>query len=301
VSALSELRSAKSRYDIATLLGYKPSSLSFILHKIPAEQKYTRFDIKKKGGGARRIDAPTPQLKGLQKRLGGLLYACILEIEEGAARENKLSHAFRKRYSIITNARVHKSRRYVLNLDLKDFFPSLRFGRVRGFFATNKHFRLPAPVAVILAQIACNEKALPQGSPCSPVLSELLTHFLDIRLVKFAAQNKCSYSRYADDLTFSTNRKEFPKALATPIGENWAVGDELKSRIENAGFEINDGKTRMQVRNSRQTVTGLTVNQKVNVSHDYYKRARAMTHSFLATGVYKYNGVDDTSVRRLEC
>jgi RNA-directed DNA polymerase len=291
---------AKTRYDAAALLGYKPSALSFIVYQIPKAAKYTTFDIKKKGGGKRRIDAPIPKLKGLQKRLAAILYECLRELEEVRKRKNKLSHAFRKDRSIITNAKAHKSRRYVLNLDLQNFFPSLHFGRVRGFFLNNNQFKLAEPVATIFAQIACNDGALPQGSPCSPILSELLTHFLDMRLVKLAAKNKCSYTRYADDITFSTNQKEFPAALAVAVGEGWVLGDELKSRISDAGFTINDAKTRMQVRGSRQTVTGLTVNAKVNVPQHYYKVARAMTNSFLTTGTYKRDGVDDTSVQHVE-
>lgn len=300
MSILHALRAAKTRYDVAALLGYKPSALSFIVHQIPAAAKYKTFEIKKKGGGERRIDAPIPMLKGLQKRLAGVLYECLREIEESEERKNKLSHAFRKEFSIITNAHVHKSRRYVLNLDLQNFFPTLHFGRVRGFFLRNNHFKLAEPVATLIAQIACNNGILPQGSPCSPIISELLTHFLDMRLVRLAAKNKCSYTRYADDLTFSTNQKEFPTALAVLVGDNWILGDELRSRIEDASFTINDAKTRMQVRGSRQTVTGLTVNQKVNVPQHYYKLARAMTTSFLTTGIYKLGEVDDTSVQRLE-
>lgn len=239
-------------------------------------------------------------LKGLQRRLADILYECLRELEEPEKRKNKLSHAFRKEYSIITNAKAHASRRYVLNLDLLNFFPSLHFGRVRGFFLNNNQFKLAEPVATLLAQIACNDGLLPQGSPCSPILSELLTHFLDMRLVKLAARNKCTYTRYADDITFSTNQKEFPAALAVADGTGWVLGNELKSRVSNAGFEINDGKTRMQLRGSRQTVTGLTVNKKVNVQQYYYKAARAMTNSFLTTGIYNINGVDDTSVQRLE-
>jgi hypothetical protein len=113
-------------------------------------------------------------------------------------------------------------------------------------------------------------------------------------------KNKCSYTRYADDITFSTNQKEFPAALAVAVGEGWILGDEVRSRIEDAGFTINDAKTRMQVRGGRQTVTGLTVNEKVNVPQRYYKLARAMTNSFLTTGIYKRDGLDDSSVQRLE-
>jgi RNA-directed DNA polymerase len=300
LSTLSALRAAKTLYDVAALLGYKPSALSFIVYRIPKTAKYTTFDIKKKGGGERRIDAPIPRLKALQRRLADILYECLREIEESNERKNKLSHAFRKGYSVITNAKAHKSRRYVLNLDLQNFFPSLNFGRVRGFLLNNNQFKLAEPVATLLAQIACNDGTLPQGSPCSPILSELLTHFLDMRLVRLAAKNQCSYTRYADDITFSTNRKIFPTTLAASVGEGWVLGDELKSRIEDAGFTINDTKTRMQVRSSRQTVTGLTVNEKVNVPQRYYKIARAMTNSFLTTGAYTCDGTTHNSVQRLE-
>jgi hypothetical protein len=274
--------------------------LAYIVYKLPPAAKYTSFDIEKKGGGTRHIDAPMPRLKELQRRLAGVLYACLRDLEASEKRKNTLSHAFREDYSIITNAKSHTSRRYVLTLDLHNFFPSLHFGRVRGFFIKNSHFKLNESVATLLAQIACNDGVLPQGSPCSPVLSELLTHFLDMRLVKFAARNKCSYTRYADDITFSTNQKEFPPELAVVVGEAWHLGAQLKSRIEDAGFAVNDAKTRMQVRGSRQEVTGLTVNAKVNVPKNYYKLARAMTNSFLTTGTFKCVGVDDTSVQRLE-
>jgi RNA-directed DNA polymerase len=275
LSILQPLRAAKTRHDVAALLGYKPSALSYIVFQIPKAEKYKTFKIPKKGGSERRIDAPTSKLKGLQGRLADVLCECLRELEELEERKNNLSHAFRKNYSIITNAKVHTSRRYVLNVDLQNFFPSLHFGRVRGFFLKNNSFKLAEPDATLIAQIACNDGTLPQGSPCSPVLSELLTHFLDMRLVKLAARNNCSYTRYADDITFSTNKKEFPVALAVAVGEGWVLGDELKSRIKDAGFKINAAKTRMQVRGSRQTVTGLTVNEKVNVGQRYYKLARA--------------------------
>ena len=300
VSALSDLRAAKTIYDLASLFGYKPKSISYILYKIPKSAKYETFSIRKHNGGTRRIDAPIPMLKGLQKRLAEVLYQCLHEIEAADGRTNKLSHAFRKGQSIITNAKSHRSRRYVLNFDLENFFPTLNFGRVRGFFMKNRHFKLADPVATMLAQIACNDGALPQGSPCSPVLSELLTHFLDMRLVRLAAKNKCSYTRYADDITFSTSQKAFPSALAVESGGSWTLGRELRSRVEDAGFKINDSKTRMQVRGSRQSVTGLIVNEKVNVPQGYYKLARAMTYSFLSTGSYEHDGVTETSIQRLE-
>jgi len=300
LSALESLKHAKSLHDVAALLGYSPSGLSFILYKIPKNRKYVTFAIPKKGGGERQIDAPVPRLKVLQKKLADILYQCARDIEDATKQKNTLSHAFRNQYSIITNAHRHTARRYVLNLDLQNLFPTLNFGRVRGFFIKNKHFGIEPNVATIIAQIACNDGVLPQGSPCSPIVSELVTHFLDVRLARLASQNKCTYTRYADDITFSTNQKDFPTALAAQTDEGRKLGDSLRERIEHSGFKINDAKTRMQCRGSRQNVTGLIVNKKVNIPASYYKLSRAMVHSFLTTGKYTHDGEEATSIEILE-
>jgi RNA-directed DNA polymerase len=103
--------------------------------------------------------------------------------------------------------REHKNRRYVLNLDLHDFFPTFNFGRVRDFFIKNLDLLVPEKVATVIAQIACYEGSLPQGSPCSPVIADMIAHILDVRLAQLARRYKATYSRYADDLTFSTMRR----------------------------------------------------------------------------------------------
>src|SRR5690606_34283132 len=105
-----------------------------------------------------------------------------------------------------TNAAVHKGKRTILNLDLDDFFGQFNFGRVRGYFIANKHFELDPHIATVIAQIACYENSLPQGSPCSPVIANLITASLDMRLLRLANSCGCSYSRYADDITFSTRK-----------------------------------------------------------------------------------------------
>src|SRR5689334_3298786 len=125
------------------------------------------------------------------------------------------------------------------------------------------------------------KSSLPQGSPCSPVISNLIGHVLDVRLVRLAAKNGCRYSRYADDLTFSTSKPTFPSSIAVcldPQMHIWAPGKALSKLILHSGFDINHDKTRMQYRNSRQEVTGLTVNRKVNVRRTYRRRVRVMTH-----------------------
>lgn len=290
LSILEKLRDAKTLDDVARLLGFVPKGLSFVLYKIPHAKKYVSFEIPKRGGGKRLIKAPEPRLALLQRRLAKLLYDCLDELKKGAPPlRRSLAHGFERKRSIITNASLHKRRRYVLNLDLEDFFPSINFGRVRGFFLKDKHFALQPKVATIIAQIACHENELPQGSPCSPVVSNLIGHLLDSRLARFAKIHKCTYSRYADDITFSTSRKDFPPELAFPIPggkAEWQLGAELRGKIEHSGFKINDKKTRMQFRASRQVTTGLMVNEKVNSRQEYWRAARHMCQALFTTGVY---------------
>lgn len=265
-----------------------PSALAYTLYKIPLGMKYTTFKIPKKSGGDRIISAPSPRLKRLQRSIADLLADCRKELEEKTPRKI-VSHAFRKEASISTNARQHRKRHYVLNLDLENFFPTFNFGRVRGYFIKNKDFALNPSVATVIAQIACDGTALPQGSPCSPIISDLLGHILDVRLLKLARKYKCTYSRYADDLTFSTNQADFPEKIAFQVDAGasaWALGGELLSQLDRLGFSANHKKTRMQYRGSQQVVTGLTVNERVNIRASYYRGARKMCSALFATGTY---------------
>ena len=112
--------------------------------------------------------------------------------------------------------------------------------------------------------------------------SELIGQILDLRLLRFAKKNGVRYSRYADDITFSTNQKNFPVALAVQDSQDlssWALGDDLVHEIKAAGFKINADKTRMHCRGNRQMVTGLVVNKKANIRSEYYRKARAMCDS----------------------
>jgi retron-type reverse transcriptase len=262
------------------LLGYKPKALSYILYKIPNDQKYIEFTIPKKNGGERKIKAPVDQIKHLQSRLADLLNKCFDESAMGSKHTRSLSHGFRKDHSIRTNAINHINKRHVFNIDLQDFFPSINFGRVRGFFIKNAHFKLDPKIATIIAQIACHDNELPQGSPCSPIISNLIGHLLDIRMVNFAKKAKCTYSRYADDLTFSTNRKEFPEKIAAKNnGTEWVSSKILKKEIEKVGFAINEKKTSLQYKTARQIATGLVVNKKVNIKREYYRQTRSMCNS----------------------
>jgi retron-type reverse transcriptase len=224
-----------------------------------------------------------------------LLLDCVDEINQAKNIVPKLSHGFTRERSIITNAQKHVNQRYVLNIDLHDFFGSFNFGRVRGFFIKNHNFLLHDDIATVLAKISCLNNSLPQGSPCSPVITNLITHSLDIRLASLARRNSCIYSRYADDITFSTRDRIFPPEVAAVNGVDVVIGNALNREIQRAGFRVNESKTRMQFRDSRQDVTGLIVNKKINIKREYWRKTRAMCHALFTTGSYQVAASDGTT------
>lgn len=283
---IDELKLATSLSDVALMLGFQPKPFAWVIYKQPA--KYTVFEIPKSRGGTRIIKAPEPKLKAVQTRLAELLQDCIADINEARSQTEKLSHGFRRGHSIITNAYQHRGRRFVLNVDLVDFFGSINFGRVRGFLMSNKHFVLHERAATTLAQIVCDDNSLPQGAPTSPVVSNLIAHILDVRLAKLSRRFGLYYTRYADDLTFSTNSRTFPAQMAISDGTGkWIAGPALMKAIQRSGFTLNPDKTRMQLRQSRQDVTGLVVNEKVNIRSEYYRDTRAKCDRLFKTGKYQ--------------
>jgi RNA-directed DNA polymerase len=290
MSKLNFLKAAVTLSDLATLLEFQPAKLSYIAFKLPTATKYKTFEIPKRNGKTRTIQAPIDSLKAVQQKLSMLLQDCVEEINKTTGRKDRVAHGFKRGKSIITNAREHRNRRYVFNIDLEDFFPSINFGRVRGYFVRDKNFLLNETVATVIAQLACHENSLPQGSPCSPVVSNLIAHILDMHLVRLATTVGCTYSRYADDLTFSTNKKLFPVEIAEASKSEphlWTPGVKLQSVIKHCGFRINPTKTHMQYRTSRQEVTGLVVNRKINVRYEYRHTVRAMVHTLLKDGSFR--------------
>lgn len=285
---IDDLQAAQSRRDLAMLLGFQLKTLTYLVFQLPDAAKYIEFEIPKRSGGVRVISAPEPRLKVLQQRLATLLHGYLDELE-GSHRRRTLSHGFVRDRSIITNAHAHRGRRHVLNVDLADFFPSINLGRIRGVLMKDRRFLLNERVATLIAQIACRNGVLPQGAPSSPVLSNVVGHLLDIRMARLARHHGCRYTRYADDITFSTNERDFPAGMAVPTGggaDVWGAGPDLVDAITRAGYVINAAKTRVQSSQSRQTVTGLVVNQTVNVRSEYYRTVRSMCAELFNTGSY---------------
>ena len=309
-SSLQTLQGANSIQEIAKVLGFEPRKLAYILYKQSDSSKYKEFKIPKKSGGFRQISAPNGGLKLLQTRLAELLQECQEELEQDEdiepLKRDFISHGFKRQRTICTNARQHKNRRYVFNVDLHDFFGTINFGRVRGFFIKDKRFNLDPKVATIIAQIACFRNSLPQGSPCSPIISNLVAHILDIHLVRIALRAGCVYTRYADDMTFSTNKRCFPSSIATKSNDSdhiWLPGPELSRVLNHSGFKVNPKKTRMQYAGSRQEVTGLVVNKKINIRSEYRHNVRAMVHQLCTQGsfwVRKWETDDDGTTALVE-
>lgn len=336
MSKLNYLKSISTKPKLAKALNISPKFLTHCLYIVRPENQYRQFNIDKKSGGQRIISAPSDELKSLQVALSKLLLDCVgeinaskypksqlaspklkknkldldyaakvlkIKISNSAIRQPSLSHGFTKDRSIITNAMMHIGKKNILNIDLENFFDCFNFGRVRGFFIKNKNFELDPKIATVIAQIACYENKLPQGSPCSPIITNLITHSLDIQLASLAKRFKCTYTRYADDITFSTNLSTFPAEIMEEKEGVYTSGKRLKNEIERAGFSINDRKTRIQYKNSRQDVTGLVVNKKPNIKNEYWRTARAKCNSLFKNGRFttQKNGIEvEGNINELE-
>ncbi len=242
--------------------------------------RYKTFQIRKKSGSLRTIHAPNNGLKAILK--------CINYILQSIHTPHKNAFGFVPNKSIVDNARKHEDQNYVYNLDLKDFFPSVDQARVRGRLLVAPFHLDSSPerikLASILAILCCHHmdverwdetaqkwetkklNVLPQGAPTSPTITNMICERLDIRLTKLAAEYNCKYSRYADDITFSSMHNVYQK--------DGTFITKINDIIASERFHIQETKTRLQKSGYRQEVTGLTVNEKVNVDSRYIKELR---------------------------
>lgn len=270
----------QTRKDVAEFLSLPEKKLNYLLYGLASHQRYKTFEISKRSGGVRTIATPIRPLKEAQRRLA----TAILEVY----RPRSIAHAYLNKRSIISNAGLHVEKKWLLTVDLKDFFPSINFGRVLGMFLAPP-FRFPPEVSTVLAQLCTHENALPQGAPTSPIISNVLCHKLDRVLLSLAKENRCHVTRYADDIAFSTNGRLFPSSLAKEIEEGasrkMVPGKDLADAINSCGFSINNSKTRLSYKDSRQLVTGLVVNKRVNLKREYIRELRAMLYSWATKGI----------------
>jgi len=265
----------KTRSDVANLLEVRDATLIFLLYR-NKENNYKEFQLPKKSGGFRIIRAPVSTIKILQRKLSYILYLVY---------NPKLSaHGFVQNKSIRTNADRHIKTPLILNIDLESFFDSITINRIIGLFMS-KPYQLPKEAAVVLAQICCSPYGyLPQGAPTSPIVSNMICSRLDGALARLARLRKCEYTRYADDITFSSRIKKFASDIAQIDYIDGKIiitlGDVLLKIIENNGFRINQKKTKYRNSGTRQEVTGLVVNEKVNVKRKLMRQVRAMLYNY---------------------
>lgn len=277
--------SIKNQDDLAAFLEIPIGTLMHYCAVYTPKHAYVSFEIPKKNGGVRSILAPNQQLKLIQKRLSEALYQIYSP--------KKITHGFIKGRSIKSGAEVHMNKRCVLNIDLKDFFACIHIGRVIGMFKSQP-FNFDYSVACLLARLVCCNNVLPQGAPTSPIISNLICRKLDTDLLLLSSKYKILCTRYCDDITFSTKAFDFPPSILTKSSTgNMTLGEELIDIIFKNSFVINERKIRVSYRQSRQMVTGLVVNEKLNILRKKYKNFRALLHHAKIKGVpvaAKYNG-----------
>ncbi|QED36698.1 RNA-directed DNA polymerase [Antarcticibacterium arcticum] len=249
---------------------FRLKDLTYYANPDLCKKRYSTFIIAKKNGGERTINAPVKGLRIILRSLNFILQA-ISEPHAAAT-------GFVPDRSIVDNARAHVGKHYVYNLDIKDFFHSFDRNRVKMGFM-RKPFNLKAnenkeKLAFFLSCLCTHpfevegemKTVLPQGSPTSPTITNILCKNLDRRLNGLAKKYNLSFTRYADDITFSSSHnifkdEEFQKELQRIIEEDQQL-------------VINPTKTRLQKTCYRQEATGLIVNEKVNVKRDYVKQLR---------------------------
>lgn len=262
--------------DVAKMLAVPHKSLVYWIYRTPERRRYTTIHIPKKSGGTREILAPNPNIKILQQKLNYILQSVYYP--------KPSAHGFSQTRSVRTNAEAHVGKKWIFNVDLRDFFHWINFGRVRGMFM-GPPYHVPQKPATILAHLCCHHRHLPQGAPTSPIVSNMICAQMDSQLQRLAKSNQASYTRYADDITFSTTRRTFPAPIATldALGQV-QPGDGLTDIIKESGFSINPDKVWLAGRHRRQVVTGITVNDFTNVPRRHLNQIRAMLHAWKTYG-----------------
>lgn len=272
-------------HTVSALLDHLGSSRAqyFGFLRANPEKLYREFEIRGPRGKIRTIQAPHPYLRTLQRNLKTVL--------EGLYRPPAAAHGFIIEKSIVTNAKMHRRQKQILNLDLADFFPSINRLRVERLLSSNR-YGLPVSVARFISHMVTYNNVLPQGAPTSPVISNMIAARLDSKLRILAAESKAIYTRYADDLTFSTSMTELPKTLVEAI-EPLRLAPGLVAIIAGEQFDVNNRKTRRASRYVRQRVTGLVVNRFPNVLRVRIDEVRAILHD------WKLNGEAEANARFL--
>ena len=225
---------------LCCLLGYKEEFIYSICND--SEKFYRHFSIRNKNDKQRQIYEPLPELKNIQSWiLHNILDNCI---------PSDYAKAYRKNYSLKDNVRFHRNQKKVLCLDIKSFFDFVSSWMVYQFFL-ELHYR--EDVAMMLTSLCCRNGCLPQGAPTSAALSNMVMKEFDENVAQYCLERRIRFTRYADDMTFSGDFKEIE------------VIRFVRSECKKLSMNINDEKTHVRKQGQQQRVTGIVVNEKIQV------------------------------------
>lgn len=268
---IKKFKELNSFASVANILEVSEHELYLMLFQYK-HNNYVEVFIPKKNGTKRKIFVPNNNLSILQKKL-----KYILELKFVA---HNSAHGFVKNKSIITNAQQHVNKKYIIKIDLENFFDNILYPRVANMFIS--YFKCKKDVAYTFANIVCHSDGhLPQGSPISPLISNIIAKTMDKQIVELCKSiGGIFYTRYADDLIFSTNRNSIPNAIVLFKENKYSVSKSLERIIEKNGFIINYNKFKVRSWKDRQIVTGIKVNNKLNVDKKYLRKIRTFLYLY---------------------
>lgn len=244
----------KTCHQLAAWLGVELAVLEAV------EPAYHQFTISKRSGGKRTITAPSKELKRIQRIINRRLLSGL--------KSHPNVTGFEKGHSIVTNAIFHTNKAVVVRMDIKDFFANTSARRVKNFF---KRVGWDEGASSLLTRLCTYNNTLPQGAPTSPRLSNMVNYPIDVRLEALALKVSASYTRYADDIIFSLEEDERNKIAC--------VIKVTKEVIKKYGYKLHqDKKLRITRQHQRQKVTGLVVNEKVQLPRKTRRWLRAVNH-----------------------
>ncbi len=264
-------------FELERQIGLKTNVLIYYGYEVKdtngSSSKYTHCYIPKKGGGSRELSIPNEKLRIVQSKVRQFL--------EERYKSPTCCHGGVGGKSIRTNALKHVGKKYILNVDLQDFFGSISSKRVYGLLKSDQLMLAPK-IAHLLTEIVTQNKSLPQGSPASPLIANMISWKLDRDLMSFARKNRLYYSRYFDDITFSTDFQASFRQLVPTENNNgtFVLSQEFKDIITDNGFTLNESKTRTAKDKVPKYVTGVKVNTITNVPRRYVKNIRAALYQW---------------------
>lgn len=250
--------------NLAALVGYKTNYIKRAAIFTP--YFYRSFQIKKKNGKLRTLVEPLPSLKEIQS---WILENILYEIKV-----SKYAKAYIKNRTLIENVRYHKGREVVLALDIENFFGSIKLSHVEKIFLD---FGYSDNISNLLAKLCTYDGCLPQGAPTSPYLSNIYLNDFDEKVSKYCNDNEIRYTRYADDLTFSGTKEDMINMV-----------NYIKNLLSDLDLSLNNDKESLMGRNQRQVVTGIVVNDKLQIPRNERNQIRNEVHYLIKFGLEEH-------------